>query len=219
MLALLDGAASQGYMGTVSTGRGILSPISVGEEGASSAQVGLSGARNLSGSWSADLLGGLARHLDIDMFQQGGLLMGIGQMNSDGKSTNVTAAGSARTEGLTVFVLTEGGDAVFRLELSASGTAITGVYEATSRGMSVESGTVTGRMILSSPQNEEIAVISASSSLPAASSSYAEAVKDLGRGNPSGRINKSIYKSSSGPGAGAEESAVPGSLQTTAGYS
>jgi hypothetical protein len=43
LLILLSGAASQGYMGTVSTGRGILTPITVGEEESSQAQVGLSG--------------------------------------------------------------------------------------------------------------------------------------------------------------------------------
>ena len=218
LLALTAGAASQGYMGTVSTGRGILSPISVGEEEASGAQVGLSGGLNLSGSWSADLRAGTARHRDLDMFQQDDLLVGSGLMDSAGRSINITAAGSVRGEELTVFLLPEGGEDVFRLELSASGTALSGVYEATSRGMPIESGTVTGKMGLSAPQNEKIAVISAASPLPAASSSYAEAVKDMGRGSPSGRINESIYKSSSGQSAGAEGSVTTSDrLQDVAG--
>lgn len=193
LLILMEGAASQGYSGTVSTGRGTLSSISVGE-GASSAQVGLSAGLNLTGSWSADLVGGPARHLDLDMFQQGDLLVGSGLMDSVGRITNITAAGSVRADGLTVFVLTEGGDAAFQLDLSVSGTAISGVYEAISKRMPVESGTVTGRIILSAPKNEEVAVISAASTLPTASSSYAEAVSDLGRGSSSSQINRSIYK-------------------------
>lgn len=64
--------------------------------------------------------------------------------------------------------------------------------------MPIESGTVTGRMLLSAPsKNEEITIISASSSsLPAAS--YAEVARNLGKGSPSGQINKSIHKSSNG---------------------
>lgn len=202
LLILLAGAASQGYMGTVSTGRGILSPISVGEEEASGAHVGLSGGLNLSGSWSADLVGGRARHLDLEMFQQDDLLLGTGQMNSAGRSINITAAGSVRADGLTLFVLTEGGKEVLRLELSASGTALSGMYEASSPGMPVESGTLTGGMILSAPQKEEVAVISAATPMPATGSSYAESVRDLGKGSPSGQINKSIYKSQSGSAEG-----------------
>jgi hypothetical protein len=169
LLILLSGAASQGYMGTVSTGRGILTPITVGEEESSQAQVGLSGGSNLTGSWSADLKGRPARHLDLEMFQQDDLLMGSGQLNSEGRSINITAAGSVGTKDLTVFVMAAGGEQVLRMELSASKTAITGVYEALSRGMPIESGTLTGSVILSSPQDKEITIISAATPLPAAS--------------------------------------------------
>ena len=105
-----------------------------------------------------------------------------------------------RADGLTLFVLNEGEGELFRLEMSASGTAIFGVYEASSPGMPIESGTVTGRMILSAPQDQRIAAISAAT-LPAASSPYAGAVRDLGRGSPRGSM--SIYK---GQSAGAEGS-------------
>jgi len=203
ILILLEGAASQGYLGTVSTGRGILSPITVGMEEASGAQLGLSGGLNLSGNWSVDLAGGgPPRHLDLEMLQQQRLLMGWGQMHSEERSARVTATGSVRADGLTLFVLNEGEGELFRLEMSASGTAIFGVYEASSPGMPIESGTVTGRMILSAPQDQRITAISAAT-LPAASSPYAGAVRDLGRGSPSGQINKSIY---TGQSAGAEGS-------------
>ncbi len=173
MLILLAGAASQGYMGTVSTGRGILTPITVGEEESSQAQVGLSGGLNLTGSWSADLKGRPARHLDLEMFQQDDLVMGSGQLSSEGRSINITAAGSVGTKDLMVFVMPVGGEEVLRMELSASKTAITGVYEIFSRGMPIESGTLTGSVILSASQDKEITIISAATPLSAASSSYA----------------------------------------------
>jgi hypothetical protein len=173
MLILLAGAASQGYMGTVSTGRGILTPITVGEEESSQAQVGLSGGLNLTGSWSADLKGRPARHLDLEMFQQDDLIMGSGQLSSEGRSINITAAGSVGTKDLMVFVMPAGGEEVLRMELSASKTAITGVYEAFSRGMPIESGTLTGSVTLSASQDKEITIISAATPLSAASSSYA----------------------------------------------
>ena len=173
MLILLAGAASQGYMGTVSTGRGILTPITVGEEESSQAQVGLSGGLNLTGSWSADLKGRPARHLDLEMFQQDDLVMGSGQLSSEGRSINITAAGSVGTKDLMVFVMPVGGEEVLRMELSASKTAITGVYEIFSRGMPIESGTLTGSVILSAPQDKEITIISAATPLSTASSSYA----------------------------------------------
>jgi hypothetical protein len=173
MLILLAGAASQGYMGTVSTGRGILTPITVGEEESSQAQVGLSGGLNLTGSWSADLKGRPARHLDLEMFQQDDLVMGSGQLSSEGRSINITVAGSVGTKDLMVFVMPVGGEEVLRMELSASKTAITGVYEIFSRGMPIESGTLTGSVILSASQDKEITIISAATPLSAASSSYA----------------------------------------------
>ena len=173
LLILLSGAASQGYMGTVSTGRGILTPITVGEEESSQAQVGLSGGLNLTGSWSANLKGSPARHLDLEMFQQDDLVMGSGQLSSEGRRINITAAGSVGTKDLMVFVMAAGGEEVIRMELSASKTAITGVYEALSRGMPIESGTLTGSVILSAPQDKEITIISAATPLPAASTSYA----------------------------------------------
>jgi hypothetical protein len=132
-------------------------------------------------------------------------------MHSEERSGSVTATGSVRADGLTLFVLNEGEGELFRLEMSASGTAIFGVYEASSPGMPIESGTVTGRMILSAPQDQRIAAISAAT-LPAASSPYAGAVRDLGRGSPSGRINKSIYKGQSAGAEGSVTAAGPWAL-------
>lgn len=89
---------------------------------------------NLTGSWSANLKGSPARHLDLEMFQQDDLVMGSGQLSSEGRRINITAAGSVGTKDLMVFVMAAGGEEVIRMELSASKTAITGVYEAFSRG-------------------------------------------------------------------------------------
>jgi hypothetical protein len=107
------------------------------------------------------------------MFQQDDLIMGSGQLSSEGRSINITAAGSVGTKDLMVFVMPAGGEEVLRMELSASKTAITGVYEAFSRGMPIESGTLTGSVILSASQDKEITIISAATPLSTASSSYA----------------------------------------------
>jgi len=51
-------ASSQGYMGTVSTGTGILSPLTVGFDASSPVVMGaISSQVNLTGSWSLDLKG------------------------------------------------------------------------------------------------------------------------------------------------------------------
>lgn len=196
-MTLVGMAASQGYMGTVSTGTGILSPLAVGKEAANPAEIGqLSLLANYTGTWSVDLSGILAGQLELEMFQQEELILGSGRLTGEGTSLNVTAAGSVGEKGMTVFVTPPGSEEVFKLQLSASGSSISGEYETFSRGKKIESGTVTGRMILSTAQEDDITLIGGVSSLPD-TRSYAEAVQSLGKGSPSSGINKSIYKSSS----------------------
>lgn len=196
-MTLVGMAASQGYMGTVSTGTGILSPLAVGKEAANPAEMGqFSHLANYTGTWSVDLSGILAGHLEMEMFQEEELILGSGRLTREGTSLNVTAAGSVGEKGMTVFITPLGSEEVFRLLLSASGSSISGEYEAFSRGKKIEAGTVTGKMILSASQEKEVNLIGGVSPLPE-TRSYAEAVQSLGKGSPSSRINKSIYKSSS----------------------
>jgi len=96
-------ASSQGYMGTVSTGTGIVPPLTVGLGSTSGANVGaLSSQANLTGSWSIDLKGQKIRHLDLQMLQENDLIMGYGQMTADGRSQSVAAAGSVAGDRPTV---------------------------------------------------------------------------------------------------------------------
>ena len=195
-MTLVGMATSQGYMGTVSTGTGILSPLAVGKEAANPAEIGrLSVLANYTGTWSVDLSGILAGQLNLEMFQEEELILGSGRLTGEGTSLNVTAAGSVGEKGMTVFVTPPGSEKVFKLQLSASGSFVSGEYETFSRGKKIESGTVTGRMILSAAQEDDINLIGGVSPLPE-TRSYAEAVQSLGKGSPSSRINKSIYKSS-----------------------
>lgn len=196
LICLAAIASSYGYLGTVSTGTGILSPIPVGKSTASQAEIGgLSILANYTGSWSADLKGTPPRHLDLVIFQERELILGSGQIFVDSDRLNVTAAGWADEKGMTVFISPVGKEEVFRLDLSASGVSITGKYDVLFRGGKIESGMVTGSMILSVPPDEPVYVVERASALPAANVSYASAVQSLGQGGSSGQtINRNIYK-------------------------
>ena len=153
--SLIANASSQGYMGTITTGTGIVPPLTVGKGTISPASVGaLSTQANLTGSWSVDLKGSRVRHLDLQVFQESDLIMGSGQMLADGASLAVTVAGSAAGDRSTIFVSSIEKPEVFRLELSASGTALAGEYDSLASGLIRESGTVTGSIALSSQQNQ-----------------------------------------------------------------
>jgi len=152
---LIANASSQGYMGTVTTGTGIVPPLAVGKGTIYPASVGaLSTQANLTGSWSVDLKGSRVRHLDLQVFQESDLIMGTGQMLADGASLVVTVAGSTAGDRSTIFVSSIEKPEVFRLELSASGTALAGEYDSLASGSSRESGTVTGSISLASQQNQ-----------------------------------------------------------------
>jgi hypothetical protein len=158
-ISLIANASSQGYMGTVTTGTGILSPLTVGKGTISPASVGaLSTQLNLTGSWSVDLKSSEIRHLDLQIFQESDLVMGSGLMLADGVKRAVTVAGSVAGDRPTIFVSSVDKPEVFRLELSASGTALAGQFDSLSSSLIRESGTVTGSMALSSQQNRPTAL-------------------------------------------------------------
>ena len=57
-ICLAANASSQGYMGTVSTGTGIVPALTVGKGSISASNVGaISSRANLTGSWALDLIG------------------------------------------------------------------------------------------------------------------------------------------------------------------
>jgi hypothetical protein len=144
---LVANASSQGYMGTVSTGTGIIPALTVGKGSTSASNVGaISSLANLTGSWALDLSGTQERHFDLQMYQEDDLILGYGQLSSDQSSMAVTAAGSVAGDRPTIFISLIDTKQVFRLKLSVSGEALAGEYDCLSPTQSRESGTVTGRI-------------------------------------------------------------------------
>ncbi len=200
-ISLIANASSQGYMGTVTTGTGILSPLTVGKGTISSESVGaLSTQLNLTGSWSVDLKSSEIRHLDLQIFQESDLVMGSGQMLADGANRAVTVAGSVAGDRPTIFVSSVDKPEVFRLELSASGTALAGKFDSLSSSLIHESGTVTGSMALSSRQNRPTELgksISPSATSGALLGRATETQNGLDSSNHLIK-SESVYKSSNG---------------------
>jgi hypothetical protein len=190
-------------MGTVTTGTGIVPPLTVGKGTISPASVGaLSTQLNLTGSWSVDLKGSEIRHLDLQIFQESDLIMGSGQMLADGANRAVTVAGSIAGDRPTIFVSSIDRPEVFRLELSASGTALAGQFDSLSSSLIRESGTVTGSMALSSQQNQPTVLgrsLNPSASSGALLGRATETQNDLDASNHLIE-NESVYKSSNGQG-------------------
>ncbi len=214
-ISLAVPAASQGYMGTVSTGTGILPPLTVGLSSSSGVTLGASSSLpNLTGSWLIDLKGQQIRHLDLQMFQESDLVLGYGQMTADGLSQPVAAAGSVAGDVPTIFISLIDRPEVFRLMLSASGTALAGRYASLSATGVSESGTVTGSMALSVAQYEPTVLGAATKSSATSGALVGAAVQLLGNENSSSHLteSRSFYQSSSGQGSTTSEGA------TTIGY-
>ncbi len=146
LLCLVIQASSQGYLGTVSTGTGIESPITVGSGAApQAASVGAAATQaNLTGTMSLNLLDGFVRQLNLDIFQSGDLLLGYGNMTTATGSQRVTAAGSLTTNGMTLYVSAVDVPEVYRLEITGSGASLAGRYQAFIANGATWSGTVTG---------------------------------------------------------------------------
>lgn len=146
LICMVALASSQGYMGTVSTGTGIESPITVGS-GASphGTTVGETGTlANMNGTLSLDLSDGMARHLDLNILQSGDILMGYGNMTTDMSSQRVTAAGSLTRSGMELYVTLVDVPEVYRLEFSGLGSSLTGRYNAFTANGAAWSGNVNG---------------------------------------------------------------------------
>ncbi len=200
-ISLIANVSSQGYMGTVTTGTGIVPPLTVGKGTISSESVGaLSTQLNLTGTWSVDLKSSVNRHFDMQIFQESDLVMGSGLMLADGVNRAVTVAGSVAGDRPTIFVSSVDKPEVFRLELSASGTALAGKFDSLSSGLIRESGTVTGSMSLSSEQNQP--TVLGSSLNPSATSGalLGKATETQNGLDSSNHLieSESVYKSSNG---------------------
>ena len=196
-------ASSQGYMGTVTTGTGIVPPLTVGKSTSSTANVGaLSSLANLTGSWSVDLKGLKIRHLDLQMFQKSDLILGSGKMNAGGVSLPVVAAGSVAGNGQIIFISLIDNSEVFRLALSSSGTNLAGEYESLSAAGVRESGTMTGSIVLAPKQNQSNALGKGTNPSATSGAWVGKAAQSLNDESDLGHLTekRSVYKSSTGQG-------------------
>ncbi|MCX6681009.1 MAG: hypothetical protein NTX42_11695 [Methanothrix sp.] len=152
-ISLAANVSSQGYMGTVSTGTGIIPALTVGKSSISASSVGaISSLANLTGSWALDLKGAQIRHFDLQMYQEDDLILGTGR-SQDQSGQAVTAAGSVAGDRPTIFISLIDSSRVFRLKLSVSGEALAGEYDYLSPTKSRQSGTVTGRITLAAKKS------------------------------------------------------------------
>jgi hypothetical protein len=157
-ICLVANASTQGYMGTVSTGTGIIPALTVGKGSISASQVGaISSRANLTGSWALDLLGTQTRHFDLQIYQEDDLILGSGR-SQDQSGLAVTAAGSVAGDRPTIFISLIDSSQVFRLKLSVSGDALAGEYDSLSQTESRQSGTVTGRITLTAKKSPATAL-------------------------------------------------------------
>ncbi|MGB7570933.1 MAG: hypothetical protein WBL87_04180 [Methanothrix sp.] len=151
-LCLSASVSSQGYMGTISTGTGILEPLTVGKNAISTARVGaISMQENLSGSWALDLKGSESRHFELQVLHEGDLIAGLGQMSSALGSQAVSVAGYVSGNSPIVFLNGIDRAQTFRVKLSHSGSSLSGEYDFISQDAAPESGTATGQMTLLAP--------------------------------------------------------------------
>lgn len=152
ILCLSSSVYSQGYMGTISTGTGILEPITVGKSTISPARAGaISMQENLSGSWTLDLKGQESRHFDLQVVHKGDLIAGLGKMSSGQGSQSVAVAGYVSGNRPIIFINGIDRDQTFRIMLTYSGSSLAGEYDFISQDAASESGTATGQMTLTAP--------------------------------------------------------------------
>jgi hypothetical protein len=196
-------ASSQGYMGTVTTGTGIVPPLTVGKNIYSTANVGASSSlSNLTGNWSIDLKGTRIRHLDLQMFQKMDLIMGGGKMDTGGVSLPVVVAGSMTGNGETIFISLIDNSEVLKLTLSSSGTALAGEYGSLSAAGVSESGKMTGSIVLAPKQNQSNALGKGTNPSATLGAWVGKAMQSQNDESDTGHFTekKSIYKSSTGQG-------------------
>ncbi len=144
LVFLVAQASSQGYAGTVTTGKGIIPPLKVGSDGAIEARTGSGNQVNLTGIWSLGLLGSSMKYIELNAQQSKDVLMGYGSITAEGNSRRVSASGNISGSNIDLSVLVINSSEMYRLKVSQSGTSLTGKYDTYSAGVITLSGTVTG---------------------------------------------------------------------------
>ncbi len=98
---------------------------------------------NVTGVWSLDLTGELARHIDLSLIQNKDAIMGHGTMTGGNGTQRVTASGGLTGNGLSLTVMPVGSLDLYRLDLSID-SQTTGTFTAYSADGSSWSGGVAG---------------------------------------------------------------------------
>lgn len=218
-ISLIMNASSQGYMGTVSTGTGIVPALTVGKSLIPTSNVGaISSLSNLTGSWDLDLKGTQIRHFSLQMYQADDLILGSGQMSAGQAGLAVNAAGSVAGDRPTIFVSLIDAKQAFRLKLSVSGASLAGEYDSLSAAGLREAGTVTGRITFAAGMSQ-VTPLGKSVNPSATSGAWVgRATQSMPGKNEDGSNGhftekKSIYKSSNGQGgvSSAEDSRITSS--------
>ncbi|MFB3765063.1 MAG: hypothetical protein ACE14P_07420 [Methanotrichaceae archaeon] len=144
LVCLAVQASSQGYAGTVTTGKGIIPPVRVGSEGATGVRVGAENQVNLTGIWSLGLLGSNMRQIKLDVSQNKDVIVGYGSITGEGNSRRVDASGNTSRGNIDLTISVIDSSEVYRLKVSQSGISLTGRYDAYSGDVITQSGTLTG---------------------------------------------------------------------------
>ena len=146
LVLLVAQASSQGYAGTVTTGKGIIPSLRVGSGGNATASFGSGNQPNFTGIWSFDLLDPNVKHmkLELEIQQSKDDLMGYGNMTSDGNSRRAKASGNISGSNIDLSVSIINSSEMYGLEVTRSGTYLTGKYDEYSSGAIILSGTVAG---------------------------------------------------------------------------
>lgn len=137
-------ATSQGYAGTVTTGKGIIPPLKVGSGEIAADSLGSGDLSNLSGIWSFDLSGPSTKHMGLAVQQSREVLIGYGNMTADGNYSSVKVSGNISGGNIDLFVPVIDSSEMYRLRVFQSGTSLTGKYDEYSAGVITLTGTVTG---------------------------------------------------------------------------
>ncbi len=147
VLALVSLAAqvsSQGYAGTITTGKGIIPPLRIGSEGAIEARTGSANQVNLTGIWSLGLLGSTMRYIELNIQQSKDILTGYGSITKEGNSRRVSASGSLSGSNIDLSVFIINSSEMYRLNVSQSGASLRGKYNMYSNDIATLSGTAIG---------------------------------------------------------------------------
>ncbi len=107
---------------------------------------------NVAGRWTLSLVDSASRTVDLTLYQYGNEVFGKGYMTTGVNSQEVTAAGSTEGSGLSLRLVTVGGNSMYRLRTTVSGNSIFGTYNAYSSDGVSWAGNCNGNRFYSTAQ-------------------------------------------------------------------